>query len=372
MTRVVHVSSAHPWNDNRIHFREATSLAHAGYDVTLVAVATADAPPPGDVRVRTLPRLRRTWRVLFSAPRAVAMALSTRARIVHLHDPELIWAIPLLRVLGRTVVYDAHEDLPVQVLDKPYTNAVTRPILVGAARALCWLAGTSTAVIAATEQVASRFPSSKTTVVRNFPPLLENEATAPAVESRDPLMVYIGAIGRARGADVMVEAMAHPDMPQGWMLRLAGSMPAQLHERLAANPGWEKVEYLGVLPPQEARELLLSARIGFAVLQATPAYVDALPTKMFEYFAAGVPVIASDFPLWRDIIDRHECGQVVDQRDPAAIARAVRRYADDPALLAQHGANARRAAVESLNWASEAKQLIQAYSALPDRGARRS
>lgn len=372
MTRVVHVSSAHPWNDNRIHFREAASLAREGYDVTLVAVATADEPPLGEVRVRTLPRLRRSFRVLLSAPRAIAMALSTKAQIFHLHDPELIWAVPVLRMLRRTVIYDAHEDLPVQVLDKPYTNAFTRPILAGVARAMCWVASRSTAVIAATDQVASRFPPRKTTVVRNFPPLREEETTAPPVESRDPIVVYVGAIGSARGADVMVDAMADADMPEGWSLQLAGSMPAQLRQRLGECPGWSEVEYLGVLQPEEARELLLRARVGFAVLQATPAYVDALPTKMFEYFAAGVPVIASDFPLWREIIDGHACGQLVDQRDPAAIARALRRYADDPALLAEHSVNARRAAVESLNWASEAGKLMQAYRAAHDRSVRRS
>ncbi|UJP08914.1 glycosyltransferase [Microbacterium sp. KUDC0406] len=169
MTRVVHVSSAHPWSDNRIHYREAVSLARAGYDVTLVAVATAEAPPSGQVRVITVPRLRRAWRVLVSGPRAIVAALKTGAQIFHLHDPELIWAIPLLRAVGRAVIYDAHEDLPVQVLDKPYANAVTRPVLAAVARALCAVAGTSTAVIAATEQVATRFPDTKTTVVRNFP-----------------------------------------------------------------------------------------------------------------------------------------------------------------------------------------------------------
>ncbi|UJP08913.1 glycosyltransferase [Microbacterium sp. KUDC0406] len=184
--------------------------------------------------------------------------------------------------------------------------------------------------------------------------------------------MYIGAIGAARGVDVMVEAMAHPDMPEGWTLRLAGAVPPPLLARLERKPGWERVEYLGVIPPQAARELLLRARVGLSVLQATPAYVDALPTKMFEYFAAGVPVIASDFTLWRSIVDGHRCGQLVDERDPAAVARAVRRYADDPALLAEHSINARHAAVESLNWASEAQQLVLAYDAVCDRGVRRS
>jgi glycosyltransferase involved in cell wall biosynthesis len=108
--------------------------------------------------------------------------------------------------------------------------------------------------------------------------------------------------------------------------------------------------------------------VGLVLFRDTEAHRDALPTKMFEYFAAGLPVIASDFPLWRDIIAGGECGQLVDQTDPDAVARAVARYAADPALLARHGANARRLAVSRLNWTREEAALAAAYkAALADR-----
>lgn len=370
MVSVIHVSSAHPWNDNRIHYREALSLAQAGFEVSLVGVATESKPGQGLVSVRTIPPLRRSFRVLISTLRAVAAAVSSKARIVHLHDPELIWAVPLLRFLGRTVVYDAHEDLPVQVLDKPYANRFTRPVLRWVANVACRLAGTATAVIAATEQVATRFPRGKVTVVRNFPPLLSHEEKAPPVDRRAPHLVYVGAIGNLRGAEVMVRAMSEPDMPEGWTLSLAGRASAQLLAKLEGCKGWERVDYHGVLTPQEARDLVLRARVGIAVLQATPAYVDALPTKMFEYFAAGVPVIASDFPLWRSIVDKYQCGQLVDEKDPRALARAVRRYAEEPELLERHSVNARRAAVAELNWANEARKLVGVYEDLAVKGVR--
>nr|WP_277987101.1 glycosyltransferase [Microbacterium esteraromaticum] len=175
-------------------------------------------------------------------------------------------------------------------------------------------------------------------------------------------VVYVGGISSGRGAEVMVAAATEPTFPEGWRLTLAGAIPAQLQAELEVHQGAEHTDFLGQIPPLEARDLLLNARVGLVVLQDTPAYRDSLPTKMFEYFAAGVPVVASDFPLWRDIVTQHECGILVDPSSPAKIAEAIRRYADDPQLLACHSRNARRLAIEQLNWASEAQVLRDTYS----------
>src|SRR5690606_28316723 len=115
---VVHVSSVHAWSDNRVHYRECVTLADAGYRVTLVAVSSTTEAPRTTVNLVELPRMKRMRRVVLGSPRAVAAGLRTKAPVVHLHDPELVWAIPLLRALGRKVIYDAHEDLPRQVAGK--------------------------------------------------------------------------------------------------------------------------------------------------------------------------------------------------------------------------------------------------------------
>jgi glycosyltransferase involved in cell wall biosynthesis len=362
--KVVHVSSVHRWTDNRIHYRECASLVAVGYDVTLVAVDSEVGGPDVGVKVIKLPRLSRRKRIFVGAIRAMRAALGTQAQIFHLHDPELVWAVPLLRVLGKKVIYDAHEDFPNQVKGKPYLPRLAVPVFVLAAHLVVLVARTSSHIVTATEAIAARYPAGRVTIVHNYPPLRDEETTAPDVVDRELAVAYIGAISETRGARVMVEAVVHQSFPRDWRLALAGSMPPALLHELSQMPGWNATEYHGQLPPPEARDMLLRSRLGLVLFHDTAAHRDALPTKMFEYFAAGIPVIASDFPLWRTIASDRECGILVDQSSPGAVASAIRRYAEDPDLLKRHSRNARRLAKEELNWRHEAEALLSVYSSL--------
>lgn len=360
----VHVSSVHSWTDNRIHYRECVSLANAGYKVALVAVqATTDAPTT-NVEVNLLPRMRRPIRLVVGSMRAVGTALKTRARLFHLHDPELVWAVPFLRMLGKKVIYDAHEDLPNQVAGKAYIGPRLRPAAVAMSRLITRVARLSHHIVAATPTIAERFPAGRVSVVRNYPRLRDEELSPLPIEQRQDVAAYVGLIAETRGAEVMVGAAGDLRFPDGWRLTLAGPVPDRLLDRLTATGGWGRTDYKGVVSPPQARDLLLSAKVGLVLLEDKPAHRDALPTKMFEYFAAGLPVIASNFPLWADIIERHECGLLVEPTSPVSVAAAVRRYADDPSLLSRHSANARNLALNELNWSVEEKTLVSVYRRL--------
>lgn len=361
---VVHVSSVHPWTDNRVHYRECESLARAGFRVMLIAVESPIEGPQSEVTVRTIPRRARLWRMMASSAQVIGMAIRTRAPIVHLHDPELIPYIPVLRMLGRLVVYDAHEDLPTQLLSKPYLGRWARIALGFLARGLVQLIRFANLAVAATETIGANLPARATVLVHNYPPLRAAEAAAEArqVFDRRPAAVYVGGISTRRGAEVMVDASTQ--MPEGWRLSLAGSLSSDLLRKLEASAGWRRVDYVGQVPPEAARELILESRVGLLLFEDNAAHRDALPTKMFEYFAAGVPVVASDFPLWRSIIAGNACGLLVDPNSPAAVAQALRTYDESPELLAEHSQNARKLAVTALNWAPEAERLVHAYRAL--------
>lgn len=364
--RIAHVSSAHPWTDNRVHYREAATLSGAGHEVILVATESTVEGPHVGVDIKRIPSLPRSRRIMVSTVRAIAVALKQRADVYHLHDPELVWAIPLLHVLGKKVVYDAHEDLPVQVLSKSYVNGFSRRVLSVFAQLIVRIARTSNHIVAATEKIAVRFPAHKTSVVHNYPPLRAEEENLSGVTEKRAHVVYIGGIGESRGVKVMISALADKNFPTGWRLHLAGTMSASLETSLSQLPGWELVDYRGQVAPERARDLLLEAKVGLLLLQNTQAYVESLPTKMFEYFAAGLPVVASDFPQWRKIIEEHDCGLLVDEKSPAAVAAAVRRYTEDPELLERHSRNARRAAETVFNWTHEARILLAVYDRLTE------
>lgn len=363
-TRVIHVSSAHPATDNRIRYRECATLAEAGYKVSLVAVEPETAAGNDEINELLIPRLPRLKRVFVSGPRAIRTALKSGADVFHLHDPELVWAVPFLRLIGKKVIYDAHEDLPVQVVSKPYVNRITRPILICFAHLIVKIARQSDHIVVATETIAERFPEGKTSVVHNYPPLRIEEGAAPNQSERPGNIAYVGGITENRGAGVMVSAAGRPEFPENWRLVLAGTASEDLLSDLKHRSGWERTTYLGQVPSVDARNLLLNAKVGLVLLQGTKAYRESLPTKMFEYFAAGIPVVASDFPLWRTIIEKHECGLLVDEESPVEIAKALKKYSEDPELLELHSTNARRLAVEKFNWKAEGETLVRVYQTI--------
>lgn len=359
--RVLHLSSAHPWTDNRIHWREAISLGAEGYDVGLYAVATEDDVRT-PIRVSRSVRLSRFQRMSIGTLRALRVALSSGAEIIHIHDPELIWTIPVLRSTGRKVIYDAHEDLPSQVMNKPYLPHALRKPVSWAAKGVVSFAGISSSwVIAATETIAQRFDRQKTTVVRNFPHAPAEVEEKLEVEDRSTYAVYVGGVSKSRGGHVMVDAFASSSLPAGWQLLMAGPSSESYIKELGQRPGWKNVKYYGQVPPTEAREKIAQSRVGIVALKGTEAYRDSLPTKMFEYMADGAAVIASDFPLWRSIIERFDCGVLIDENSSEAIAEAIASYAADEELLRRHSRNGIKAAKEWLNWENEAKSLLTAY-----------
>jgi glycosyltransferase involved in cell wall biosynthesis len=363
--KVVHLSTAHPWTDNRVFRRECRSLARNGYDVTLIAVADKAQCSDGVHIIPAAPVRGRLHRMVGGVFHALRLAWHMKADIYHLHDPELIPIMPLLRLRGGKVVYDAHEDLPAQVLDKEYLPAAARRAAALAGRALCRFAGrNSSYVVAATPTIAQRFAPRPAAVLHNYPELLPEVDRLVPYGSREKVIIHTGSLSRIRGAEQMVDAIALAGL-DGWRLRLVGPhWPAALTAELASRPGWARVDNLGAVSSLEARRLSSTARIGLLLFQPSAAHRDALPNKLFEYMAAGVPLIASDFPLWRSIVEEVGCGLLVDPTSPEAIARALRVLADDPARAEAMGECGRQAVLHRLNWTCEERSLLGLYDGL--------
>jgi glycosyltransferase involved in cell wall biosynthesis len=366
--RVVHVTSAHSWTDNRIHLREAATLAKAGYRVALVAVASDQECPPSGVTVIKRPARARLARFTVGSLVAVVSALRLRGRIYHLHDPELAWAVPLLRCLGKVVIYDAHEDLPSQVADKRYIPRPLRPVFRLLTHALVHLADLANQVVAATEPISVRYRPGHVTVIHNYPIVRSGETDLAPLAERDHLVTWAGRISEESGAAALIRATGTPQWPQGWRLVMAGSVEPQLAHLFEAPKLRERIEYLGLLSPGDARRLVGTSRVGVLAPPATRANLGSMPTKLFEYLAAGVPVVTASFPMWRSMLEPYDCSVFAEVNSPEAIAAAIHRYADDLELWQRHGTNARRAADEVFNWDREAGRLVGLYDSLLKSG----
>lgn len=293
----------------------------------------------------------------------------SRPLVVHFHDPELIPLGLVLKCFGYRVVYDVHEDLPRQVLTKYWLPAVARWPVSRAMSACEWLAARIfDAIVPAEPKIAGRFPSHKTTLVQNFP-IADELVVADGIPYRErlPHFACIGGISVIRGIHEMIQATASARRADGQEARLclAGvSQPAGLLAEARSAPGWGQVDFHGWADRRQVAAILGSVRAGLAVLHPTPKYLDAWPTKMFEYMSVGLPVIVSDFPLWRGIVEDAGCGLLVNPMDPQAIADAMQWILDHPEEAEAMGRRGRAAVEKHYNWETEAEKLVALYNKL--------
>lgn len=307
----------------------------------------------------------RLGRIFKATQRVFEKAVVLDANIYHLHDPELIPLGMKLRGMGKKVVFDSHEDVPRQLEAKPYLGAISRHLLSEMASMYeSYACRKFNGVIAATPFIRDKFLkiNDHTVDVNNFPVIGELDAPI-AWEDKQNEICYVGAITAVRGAREIVRAFEHLKSPV--RLNLAGHFfERELAEELKQYPGWSRVNEMGYLGRTEVRDVLMRSRVGLVTLHPIINYQDALPVKMFEYMVAGIPVIASDFPLWREIIEKDKCGVCVDPHDPSAIAEAIDYLITNPDLARRMGENGRKAVFERYNWAIEEAKLHKFYASI--------
>jgi glycosyltransferase involved in cell wall biosynthesis len=363
------MTSVHPWDDVRIYHKECRTLAAAGYDVYLIAPKEVPEESleerTGDVKVIGVRRRRgRIWRMSLTTLEVLKHAIRLRADIYHFHDPELIPVGVLLRLLGKRVIYDVHEDVPKQILSKTWIPSGFRGTVAKSAHLVEMVAARLlSGFVAATPSIAKRYPAPKTVVVHNFPLLreLSGELLQPYGE-RPNNVAYVGGIWASRGAVEMVRAMEFLPPELSVRLILAGAFDSALLESEVRRLfGWTRVDFLGWIGRQEVARVLNTARVGLVVFHPEPNHLFALPNKLFEYMAAGIPVVASDFPLWRQIIGDCKCGLLVDPLNPKAIADAIAWLLKHPEEAEVMGSRGREAVLKRFNWEREAEKLWRFY-----------
>jgi glycosyltransferase involved in cell wall biosynthesis len=372
--KIVHLTSVHTAFDVRVFHKECKSLARSGKHVVLIVPHQRDEVVDSvdikgiQIGGGRLVRMTRTAWFLYRE------ALRQNGDVYHFHDPELIPLGFVLAALGKTVVYDIHEDAPADILHKDYIPRPLRRPLTWSVRKLENAACRRFAgLIAATPIIAQRFHSinPNTIVVHNFPMLDEITPNgALPWNERPPAVAYIGSISERRGIREILQALALLPSDNLAQMMLAGPFsPAELRTDLMRLPGWARVKYLRVLDRPSVANLLSRVRLGLLVLQSEPNFRNAMPIKLFEYMAAGIPVIASNFPLWRQIIGEAGCGLLVDPQDPQAIARAMEYLLNHDAEAEAMGRRGRQAVCELYNWNSEERVLLKFYSELLETDA---
>lgn len=397
-TKVAHLTSHHNILDNRVFYRECRSLLAAGYEVILVAQHERDETRDG-IRILAVPRYRhRLERVTLTAFRVVRRALRERPAVFHFHDPELIpWGL-LLRLMGKKVIYDVHEDFTQAAGVRPWVPRPLRPLVAWFCDATAWLARHSMAIVIAERYYERRFPAA--TKVLNYPHLERSEALQAIVrrpEARPARirLLYVGNVTWSRGAFIHAELARR--LP-GCEILISGACDARVADEIRARSGdatfglvapdgsirWERRSQR---PAEEVSTLVLDGvgfyvphermlqafhqewTAGIAVFPYTEHYYEKELTKFFEYMAAGLPVVLSHFPNWRGLVEAAHAGLCVDPADWDAIVGAIQWLHDHPQDAVAMGLNGRRAVQERFNWQSQAENLVALYRTLLDGAA---
>jgi len=287
------------------------------------------------------------------------------AEIYHAHDPELLPVCIKLKRMGKTVIFDAHEDFPKQLLAKPYLNWLSRRVLSCAAAVYERFACKQLdAIIAATPSIQVKFTgiNSNSVAINNYPILGELFSTEKLTGASKRTVVYVGGISQVRGIFPLLDSLNETGDVR---LDLVGNFSEEEVESAArSHANWHKVNYHGFLGREEVALHLSTAIAGMVTFLDSPNHIESQPNKMFEYMSAGLPVISSDFPLWREIIEGNDCGICVDPGKPEEVAYAITRLALNPAEAERFGSNGKSAVERVYNWGIEEGKLLELYTSL--------
>ncbi len=359
------MTSVHPAEDSRIYEKEIKSLVKAGYKVSFVNPFQSGVDAFGVEHIQVsipfgsrLKRIRKAPKIVFDA------AVKTGADIFHFHDPELLKIGGKLTKYGK-VIFDSHEDTALQTMSKHW---IPKPFRVTAAK---WYAKHEkkhalklSAIITATESIRDSFAKYGCTniaVVKNYP-ILQEFAVSDTPKNRQ--VCYVGGITKIRGIQEMVDAIEGTDI----RLALAGKFDsAELETTVKASKGFENVDYYGQVGREQVAEILSRSLAGLVVLYPEPNYVNSLPIKMFEYMAAGIPIVFSNFDFWKQLAARDEhsvCGIAVNAQNPKEIQEAIFYIINHPEEARVWGQNGIRLAKEEYNWKTQEEVLLDLYQQL--------
>lgn len=363
--KVTHLSSAHPRDDVRIFYKECNSL-NKKHSVSFVVADGKGEGKINGINIYDVGMAKNRFdRFINCAKRVYQKALEVDADIYHFHDPELIPIGLKLMKKGKIVIYDVHEDVPRQITSKTYINKYLRSSVAKIFEKYeDSSASKFNGVITATPFIRNRFAKVNKSIldINNYPILGELDSHTDW-ENKEASVCYVGGIYEIRGIKEIVKAFDYtlPEMK----MHLAGKFYGRATEKQVKNyNSWKNVIEYGFVDRKEVKNILSKSIAGLVTLHPVINYLDSLPVKMFEYMIAGIPVIASNFPLWKEIIEGNNCGICVDPLDPKAIGEAINYLQNNRDIAQTMGENGRKAVLSNYNWEIEEQKLFKFYESI--------
>lgn len=361
MTKVCHMTSVHEAEDVRIFQKECTSLVKAGYDVYLIAPGESYEENGVHIIGVGRPSGGRLNRMAFFSKKVFLAALTVDADIYHFHDPELLpWGLELKK-RGKKVIFDSHEDTLESILEKAWLPSLVRKVIYywfrHKQKTVCRQLD---AVISVTPKIVEYFQSinSRTVQITNFPIFID----LPLVSKVKNTLIFAGGISSDWNHHILLQVLEK--LPNVRYL-LYGKGDHNYLEMLQTLAAWRQVDYFGSIPHVEVPAKLAAAQIGIALTSYSrnSDWKNGTMgnTKIFEEMMMELPVVCTDYILWKEFVDRCHCGICVNPEDVAGIFSAISYLLDHPEEASQMGRNGRQAVKEEFNWSTEEKKLLALY-----------
>jgi glycosyltransferase involved in cell wall biosynthesis len=370
-------------HDSRVE-KEARTLTEAGYSVTVVATADQSLPVREERDGYRIARVARSAaripgvRFLAYRARLIEALLEMQPEIIHAHDSDALDpAAAAATRLNVPFLYDAHELWLKQARrgrSRAYWAAFLTYFSFVERRYVPRAAGAMTVSEPIAEFLRRRYRR-PFAVVPNYPELptelaprqIRSLPGAAGIPAESPIVLRLGGLTPNRGIEQLVRAIPGVDRAQLVLLG-HGPLEDEIHAVARELRVGDRVHVLTPVPEDQVIDYAASADVG--VSPAIPVSLNdaySLPNKLFQYMAAGIPVVASDFPHLRQVVTGSQAGLLVDMSDPDRIAAALRSILHDPASAAEMGRSARRAILDSYNWSVSARELLAVYESVTRR-----
>jgi len=371
-SKVCILTSIHPAFDVRIFHKEAKTLAKAGYNIVLIAQHTKEEIVDG-IRLVPLPKPRNRFeRMTKVVGKLFMLAVKEKAEIYHLHDPELIPIGLILKLFGKKIIYDVHEHYPNTILDRywiPKSLRYTTSNLFDLFEKVFVLFFDY--VIYTTPIVGERYKELKvrTERIENYPLI---ELSEIFKKNPQKYIIYLGEMTKIRGITELIEAFNMVVKKYSeWRLYLVGSVEPpsfskEIEQLISKLNLKQNINLIPWVPYEEKEKFSSQASIGIVIYLPYPNNISCLPNKLFDYMLVGLPVVASNFPLYKEIVDTDRCGLIVDPLDPKEVAKAIEYLIEHPDEARRMGKNGKKAILEKYNWEKEGRKLLDIYARILD------
>ena len=366
INRVSHITTVHFRYDVRIMYKYCQTLSEK-FETTLFVADGKGDETINHLRVVDVgkPSFGRIGRLLLGNLKMLQRLLKRKTDILHFHDPELLLLAILLRIMGKKVIFDMHENLPLEILTKDYIPKIFRIVLSKTLKLFQNFALIFIPVIFAEESYRKHFLNAKRhQTILNYPLVRDLEMVTPSKKLPNSFG-YMGGVTKERGALVTLSC-AEFLHKAGYNIKLSFVGPVQEEvsksELFNTSVQKELATFHGRLKPHDGWSKMAECNAGLAILQDSPNFVESYPTKIFEYMLLGLPIIVSNFPLYKAIVEESNCGIAVTPSSEKEVTQAMQWMLNNPEEATQMGLRGKRKAMEKYNWESEFSKLIDFYN----------